>query len=223
MSERPTPTTADWARRYIQTFNLALVQLEPGTKGPTQEGWNKPGGYFTDIASAEQFWTANPRHNLGVVLGPSRVCSLDVDDVEFTRLVLLQTHGIDVDALAESYPTPFQEHRVYVRGQTATPQAVPQLAGSPEVEEGLPGRAAQLDQALASLGLRRACALVELTQLDVQQPAVQRCDATAGQLTGNRFRRGRAVVRLAEVSEALLTGVDADAEQALAAHFIILR
>lgn len=105
MSERPTPATADWARRYIQTFNLALVPMEPGTKGPTQEGWNKPGGYFTDVASAEQFWTANPRHNLGVVLGPSRVCSLDVDDVEFTRLVLQQTHGIDVDALAESYPT----------------------------------------------------------------------------------------------------------------------
>ncbi|MGY2957549.1 hypothetical protein ACVWWT_002781 [Pseudomonas sp. TE6349] len=36
-------------------------------------------------------------------------------------------------------------------------------------------------------------------------------------------RRGRAVVRLAEVHETLLTGVDADAEQALAAHFIILR
>lgn len=36
-------------------------------------------------------------------------------------------------------------------------------------------------------------------------------------------RRGRAVVRLAEVSEALLTGLDADAEKALAAHFIILR
>ncbi|WP_286928295.1 MULTISPECIES: head decoration protein [Pseudomonas] len=36
-------------------------------------------------------------------------------------------------------------------------------------------------------------------------------------------RRGRAVVRLAEVHEALLTGVDADAEQALAAHFIVLR
>lgn len=105
MSERPTPTTADWARRYIQTFNLALVPMEPGTKGPTQEGWNKPGGYFTDVASAEQFWTAKPSHNLGVVLGPSRVCSLDVDDVEFTRLVLQQTHGIDVDALAESYPT----------------------------------------------------------------------------------------------------------------------
>lgn len=105
MSERPTTATADWARRYIETFGLALVPMEPGTKGPTQEGWNKPGGYFTEAAKAEAFWTVNPSHNLGVVLGPSRVCSLDVDDVEFTRLVLQQTHGIDVDALAAEYPT----------------------------------------------------------------------------------------------------------------------
>ncbi|WP_397452521.1 head decoration protein [Pseudomonas sp. NA-150] len=36
-------------------------------------------------------------------------------------------------------------------------------------------------------------------------------------------RRGRAVVRLAEVSEACLTGLDPDAEKALAAHFVIVR
>lgn len=36
-------------------------------------------------------------------------------------------------------------------------------------------------------------------------------------------RRGRAVVRLAEVSEGLLTGLDLDAEKALAAQFIIVR
>ncbi|RMQ45979.1 hypothetical protein ALQ04_01661 [Pseudomonas cichorii] len=36
-------------------------------------------------------------------------------------------------------------------------------------------------------------------------------------------RRGRAVVRLAEVSEALLTGLDLDAEKALLANTIILR
>ncbi len=36
-------------------------------------------------------------------------------------------------------------------------------------------------------------------------------------------RRGRAVVRLAEVSEAHLTGLDADAEKDLAAHFLIVR
>ncbi|MFG0841449.1 bifunctional DNA primase/polymerase [Pseudomonas sp. FYR_5] len=105
MSERPTPTTADWARRYIETFGLALVPIEPGEKGPKGAGWNKPGGYFTDASKAETFWTASPNQNLGVVLGPSRVCSLDVDDVELTRQVLQQTLGLDVDALADAYPT----------------------------------------------------------------------------------------------------------------------
>lgn len=105
MSERPTPTTADWARRYIETFGLALVPIEPGEKGPKGKGWNEPGGYFTAVADAEAFWTKRPTHNLGVVLGPSRVCSLDVDDVELTRLVLQQTLGLDVDALADVYPT----------------------------------------------------------------------------------------------------------------------
>ncbi len=105
MSERPTPTTADWARRYIETFGLALVPIEPGEKGPKGKGWNQPGRYFTVAADAEAFWMKRPTHNLGVVLGPSRVCSLDVDDVELTRQVLQQTLGLDVDALADAYPT----------------------------------------------------------------------------------------------------------------------
>jgi hypothetical protein len=36
-------------------------------------------------------------------------------------------------------------------------------------------------------------------------------------------RRGRAIVRLAEVSEGHLTGLDLAAEKALAAHFVIVR
>lgn len=36
-------------------------------------------------------------------------------------------------------------------------------------------------------------------------------------------RRGRAIVRLAEVSEAHLAGLDPAAEKALAAHFVIVR
>jgi hypothetical protein len=36
-------------------------------------------------------------------------------------------------------------------------------------------------------------------------------------------RRGRAVVRLAEVSEAHLTGLDPEAEKDLATHFLIVR
>ncbi|UVJ45526.1 bifunctional DNA primase/polymerase [Pseudomonas sp. LS1212] len=105
MSEHQGLPTAAWARRYIETFGLALVPIEPGEKGPKGNGWNKPGGYITEADAAEAFWQKRPSHNLGVVLGPSRVCSLDVDDVELTRLVLQQLLGMDLDTLADAYPT----------------------------------------------------------------------------------------------------------------------
>ncbi len=101
----PDTSTAHWARRYVESFNLALVGIEPGEKAPKGRGWNKPGGYFTDPAAAEAFWQRNPNHNLGVVLGPSRVCSLDVDDVPWTRFVLYELLGLDLDAMAVLYPT----------------------------------------------------------------------------------------------------------------------
>lgn len=101
----PDTSTANWARRYIDTFKLALVAIEPGEKAPKGLGWNKPGGYITDPTAAEAFWQRNPNHNLGVVLGPSRVCSLDVDDVQWTRFVLYELLGLDLDAMALVYPT----------------------------------------------------------------------------------------------------------------------
>ncbi|MBD8791199.1 head decoration protein [Pseudomonas syringae] len=45
----------------------------------------------------------------------------------------------------------------------------------------------------------------------------------AGLASSEIVRRGRAVVRLAEVSEVHLTGLDLDAEKALAKQFIIVR
>lgn len=101
----PDTSTAHWARRYVESFNLALVAIEPSEKAPKGRGWNKPGGYFTDPAAAEAFWQRHPNHNLGVVLGPSRVCSLDVDDVPWTRFVLYELLGLDLDAMAVVYPT----------------------------------------------------------------------------------------------------------------------
>ncbi|WP_449102158.1 bifunctional DNA primase/polymerase [Pseudomonas extremaustralis] len=97
--------TANWAQFYIERFGLALVPIEPGEKGPKGMGWNKPGGYFTESAKAAQFWEKKPRHNLGVVLGPSRICSLDVDDVQWTRRVLYDLLEIDLDAMALVFPT----------------------------------------------------------------------------------------------------------------------
>lgn len=106
MTAPKTPASiAAWARRYIEAFGLALVKIEPGQKAPKGNGWNKPGGYFTDADKAEDFWTKNPNHNMGVVLGPSRVCSLDVDHVEYTRHVLLHVLDLHLDDLAAVYPT----------------------------------------------------------------------------------------------------------------------
>src|SRR5690606_40764535 len=43
--------------------------------------------------------------NMGVVLGPSRVCSLDVDHVEYCRQVFSDVLGINLDDLAAANPT----------------------------------------------------------------------------------------------------------------------
>ncbi|WP_425328316.1 bifunctional DNA primase/polymerase [Pseudomonas nitroreducens] len=99
-----TPISA-WARRYIEVFGLALVSIPPGEKGPKGYGWNKPGGYLVDANKAEALWTRKPTHNMGVVLGPSGVCSLDIDDVPAARQVLWDLLGFDLDALPVSYPT----------------------------------------------------------------------------------------------------------------------
>ncbi len=96
---------ADWARHYIETLHLALVCIPPGQKAPKGNGWNKPGGYITDADQAAAFWAKHPNHNMGVVLGPSRICSLDVDHVEYSRQVLRDVLDVDLDKLAEENPT----------------------------------------------------------------------------------------------------------------------
>lgn len=99
------PTCADWAKRYIDAFDLALVAIEPGKKAPKGKAWNKVGGYFSDADQAAAFWLKHPHHNMGVVLGPSQLCSLDVDDVQWTRQLLSDQLGVDLDHLALTCPT----------------------------------------------------------------------------------------------------------------------
>lgn len=99
------PTCADWAKRYIDAFDLALVAIEPGKKAPKGKAWNKAGGYFSDADQATAFWLKHPHHNMGVVLGPSQLCSLDVDDVQWTRQVLSDQLGVDLVHLALTCPT----------------------------------------------------------------------------------------------------------------------
>jgi putative DNA primase/helicase len=95
---------AAFARAYIDKYHLAIVQIEPGRKFPTHEGWNKPGGWFADSGAAIAFYERHPAWGMGAVLAPSGLCSLDVDNVLESRSVLGE-FGIDVDKLAQQYPT----------------------------------------------------------------------------------------------------------------------
>ena len=97
------PTRSQWAKQYIDRLGWALVPIPAGSKAPKHAEWNKPGGYITDSTEAVKYWRKNPDHNMGVVLDASGLVTLDVDNVEYTRMVF-DSYGIDLDRLKENAP-----------------------------------------------------------------------------------------------------------------------
>ena len=96
-----TRTSAWYARRYTEKYGFHLVPIEPGRKFPTASDWG--GNTITEPDAAEQFYTQNTDWNMGLALGPSRMCSLDIDcDESFA--VVLDEFGIPPESLAD-FPT----------------------------------------------------------------------------------------------------------------------
>lgn len=97
-----TTRTPDWyANRYTEKYGFALVPIEPMRKFPTANDWGDTA--LTDPQAATDFYTQNADWNMGLALGPSRMCSLDIDcDESFA--VVLEEFGIPTDALAD-FPT----------------------------------------------------------------------------------------------------------------------
>lgn len=95
-------STAEIAAAYVRQFNLALVPLPPRSKRPVEEDWGNL--IITDPEAARAYYTAHPAANVGVALGPSRICSLDVDDMEAMRTICAE-FGWDLDALVAATPT----------------------------------------------------------------------------------------------------------------------
>lgn len=90
-----------YARRYTERFGFHLVPIEPGRKFPRSNDWGNTA--ISDPERAEAFYTEKPKHNMGVALGPSRMCSLDIDcDASFS--VILDEFGIPADSL-DNAPT----------------------------------------------------------------------------------------------------------------------
>ena len=97
-----SPTIADYAASYVRQFGMALVPLPPRTKRPLTENWGNE--VITDPDQARAYYEQNPDWNMGAALGPSNLCSFDVDDIDATRMIF-EEFGWDLDALRDSFPT----------------------------------------------------------------------------------------------------------------------
>src|SRR5690554_6626492 len=93
--------TSWYARRYVERFGFHLVPIEPGRKFPTASDWGHQVLSTPDGAAA--FYDSHPNWNMGLALGPSQMCSLDIDCAESFALIL-EEFGIPCDAL-DAYPT----------------------------------------------------------------------------------------------------------------------
>ena len=91
---------SDWAARYIERFNLALVPLIG--KVPIGNHWNADARLIRDPAKAREYF--RPGRNIGACLEASGLASVDCDDLEHSRLVLAH-EGIDLDELIRTTPT----------------------------------------------------------------------------------------------------------------------
>lgn len=95
------PTIADYAASYVSQFGMAIVPLPPRTKRPLTENWGND--VITDPDQARAYYEKHPDWNMGAALGPSKLCSFDVDDIDATRLIF-EEFGWDLDAMMQ-YPT----------------------------------------------------------------------------------------------------------------------
>lgn len=96
-------TTADYAAAYVRKYGMAIVPLPPRTKRPTKTAWGLEDCLTTPEAARAHF-TKHPNDNLGAALGPSRLCSLDIDDMDAMR-VICDEFGWNLDDVLAQHPT----------------------------------------------------------------------------------------------------------------------
>lgn len=90
------------ARVLCDKFHFRLIDIPPGTKAPNKKEWQK--NYFATTEEAVAFFKSHPNHNMGVVLGPSRLCSLDIDDVRLAKMILSEVN-VDIESLRDQFPS----------------------------------------------------------------------------------------------------------------------
>lgn len=95
-------STIDWyAKTYADRYGWHLVPLKEREKLPALNDWGN--NTISDPSAAGEYWAKNPRMNMGLELGLSKMCSLDIDCEESFKL-LLADFGFDYSDL-DNYPT----------------------------------------------------------------------------------------------------------------------
>jgi len=92
---------ADYANIYTSRYGWHLVPIEPLKKFPQSSDWGN--NALHEPAQAYAYWELHKDWNMGAALGPSGMCSLDIDDAEGFALIL-EEFGIPSTAL-DAYPT----------------------------------------------------------------------------------------------------------------------
>lgn len=101
---REGATPRDWAHYYVGACGFTLtLPFDYGTKEITRPGWTQ---VENSIRTPEDVDRLIPEShaNIGLHLGLSGLCSLDIDHYESVALIL-STIGIDIDRLVTEYPT----------------------------------------------------------------------------------------------------------------------
>ena len=94
-------STSWYAERYVSKFGWHLVPIEPRRKFPTADDWGN--NLLSEPESARAFYDDRTDWNVGLALGPSGMCSLDID-CEESLAVIMAEFGIPMSEL-DGYPT----------------------------------------------------------------------------------------------------------------------
>lgn len=81
--EQQLSPTARVAQAYINEFGLHVVPLRPNEKKPIGKHWST----FSGAEEAIKFYNENPACGIGVHVGKSRICSLDLDWPEAVEIL----------------------------------------------------------------------------------------------------------------------------------------
>lgn len=89
-----------YASQYTSRFNWELVPINPGQKFPTANDWGE--NTIKTSEQANEFYSNHPDWGVGLVLGKSKMCSIDIDCEESFQ-ALLAEFGLPAEDL-DQYP-----------------------------------------------------------------------------------------------------------------------